>query len=167
MNYGKPWSKAVNKLNAHSTLPIEQWDYYQLLGYLLSHTKETFEPMDTGGFISTNPSRHPLVESMRWVSRQFQDMREARDFLDWALQKRRSDLKVNALRILLAQYQTTTVQRKRTDPLPSSIRDLFSDLHVANFGDLSFLWQAETELVETRLKSRNLTPAGLQLDRIY
>ena len=109
MSYPRAWQKCRNKIQQYTSLPTQQWNHYQLLGYLLSKITQKFEALDISRLDAhyrtqneTNPSKHPMIESMRYILRQFNKSPEqAKVFLDWCLAKHGHKLNTAGLRWLL------------------------------------------------------------------
>ena len=84
------WTKMMDRINAWNKVPCEAWDIYQLLGYLLHQQGKELVPRDpawiAGSSTQAAPSRHPQVEMMRAVFREFGGKPlEVKAYLDWCL----------------------------------------------------------------------------------
>jgi hypothetical protein len=156
----KPWIKFQNKLKLHETLPIEEWNSYQFLGYFLAKTGQTIEPEELHESITeevkqswnirkaTPPKDHPMKEairgSMRLAAKDY-GMTNAGYlvFLDWCIHKYGTRTSTSSLTHMLGKYQEHLITNKRvqktdrTTPLPQSVIDMFPSLNT--YGDLA-LW---------------------------
>lgn len=136
-DYNKPWYTFLSKLNKFNDLPVDEWNEYQLLGYLLSRTEIKINPVVKDphyGYVDmTAPSKHPFVRIVRQIMKRHADANETKQFLDYCL-------------------STTTKAITRLDifrkverytPVPASVNKLFNK--VTTYGDLALYVQMEPE----------------------
>lgn len=183
MSYTKRWENFIFLIEKYASDPIEEWNHYQLLGYVLSQTSQKIEPInilnantELPGLLSknsTSPSRHPMVESIRTIYRQFNKCPiKTKEFLDWCLSKYKSKLDIRGLRYLYIYYKTNTQNHSsiplRTDPLPKKLKELFFDLHLTTYGELASLRNDDqlNQILAERLQSIDCTIEGLHLDKV-
>jgi len=149
MNYPKCWQKCIDKLDRYLTLSINDWNYYQLLGYMLSQIDYKLEPTNQDmpkEYGSTYPSDHPLIRGMKSIyTLSEKNPAKVKIFLDWCVSKYGARFNPKMLLANFNQYQnenlsqpTKIIAPKRTDSLPQYILDVIAPInqYITDYGSL-------------------------------
>lgn len=135
--YNKPWYTFLNKLNRFNELPVEEWNEYQLLGYVLSKTDIKINPIILDpyyGYVDmTAPSKHPFIRIIREINNRHLNEVETKQFLDYCLSQ------TNKLVTRLDIFRSV----ERYIPIPVSIKNLFNKVNT--YGDLVLYLQIDSE----------------------
>jgi len=142
--------KFLDKLRLFITLPIEKWNYYQLLGYLLDQTDQMINLNLTWEREGMSPSDHPQLECMRsiWKLHFKHQPQQMKQFVDYCLAQRGKKLKPNALRFMIEEYLAEHQMQPdkitpidRSTALPAEVITILP--HLKTYGELAFAYHAD------------------------
>lgn len=160
-SYALPWLKCIKHCQAFEETPIEKWDEYHLLGYLIDRTglEMTRNYSESNGYTfseETSPRRHPHLQNMRRLiarlhgkqyipSKGKYEPKKVKAYLDWAL-KEAANKAFSVAYFMhedkIARFSNRKPETRidRSERLPDNVIELFPRLET--WGDLSFYSRA-------------------------